>query len=26
LDELDQTLGSIPEAELRRVRRAWPKR
>jgi hypothetical protein len=26
LDELDKTLGPVPEAELRRVRRAWPKR
>jgi hypothetical protein len=26
LDDLDQTLGPIPEAELRRARRAWPKR
>ena len=26
LDELDEGLGSIPEAELKRVRREWPKR
>jgi hypothetical protein len=26
LDELDQTLGPVPEAALRRARRAWPKR
>ena len=26
LDELDQALGPVPEAELKRVRREWPKR
>jgi len=26
LDELDETLGPVPEAELKRVRREWPKR
>jgi hypothetical protein len=26
LDELDDLLGSVPEAELERVRRQWPKR
>lgn len=26
LDELDQALGPVPEAELKRARRAWPKR
>lgn len=26
LQELDELLGPVPEAELRRVRRAWPKR
>jgi hypothetical protein len=26
LNELDEMLGPVPEAELRRVRRAWPKR
>jgi hypothetical protein len=26
LDELDHTLGPVPEAALRRARRAWPKR
>ena len=26
LDELDKTLGPVPEAELKRVRREWPKR
>jgi hypothetical protein len=26
LDELDQTLGPVPETALRRARRAWPKR
>jgi hypothetical protein len=26
LDELDRTLGPVPEAELKRVRREWPKR
>jgi len=25
LDELDSTLGAVPEAELKRVRRVWPK-
>jgi hypothetical protein len=25
LDELDKTLGPVPEAALRRARRAWPK-
>ena len=26
LNELDSTLGVVPEAELKRVRREWPKR
>jgi hypothetical protein len=26
LNELDEVLGPVPEAELRRVRREWPKR
>jgi hypothetical protein len=26
LDELDRTLGPVPDAELKRVRREWPKR
>jgi hypothetical protein len=26
LDELDKALGPIPEAQLKRARRAWPKR
>ena len=26
LDELDAELGPIPDAELKRARRAWPKR
>lgn len=26
LDELDDVLGPVPEAELKRVRREWPKR
>jgi hypothetical protein len=26
LDDLDSTLGAVPEAELKRARRAWPKR
>jgi hypothetical protein len=26
LDELDRTLGPVPEAELKRARREWPKR
>jgi hypothetical protein len=26
LDELDEALGPVPEAELKRVRREWPKR
>jgi hypothetical protein len=26
LDELDRTLGPIPEAEMKRTRRVWPKR
>jgi hypothetical protein len=26
LDELDKTLGPVPDAELKRVRREWPKR
>jgi hypothetical protein len=26
LDELDETLGAVPEPVLRRARRAWPKR
>jgi hypothetical protein len=26
LDELDKTLGPVADAELRRVRRDWPKR
>ena len=26
LDELEQQLGPVPEVELRRARRAWPKR
>lgn len=26
LDELDQALGAVPDAALRRARRAWPKR
>ena len=26
LDELDENLGPVPEAALRRARRAWPKR
>jgi hypothetical protein len=26
LDELDAGLGPVPEAELKRVRREWPKR
>jgi hypothetical protein len=26
LSELDSTLGAVPEAELKRVRREWPKR
>ena len=26
LDELDETLGPVPEAAIRRARRAWPKR
>lgn len=26
LDELDERLGPIPERELKRVRREWPKR
>jgi hypothetical protein len=26
LDELDAVLGPVPEAELKRVRREWPKR
>lgn len=26
LDELDAELGPVPDAELKRARRAWPKR
>lgn len=26
LQELEATLGAIPDAELKRARRAWPKR
>jgi hypothetical protein len=26
LQELETTLGRVPEAELKRARRAWPKR
>lgn len=26
LDELDSTLGAVPEVELKRVRRCWPTR
>ena len=26
LDELDEQLGPVPESELKRARRAWPKR
>lgn len=26
LDELDDALGRVPEGELKRVRREWPKR
>lgn len=26
LDELDSALGAVPDAELKRVRREWPKR
>ena len=26
LDELDETLGAVPESVLRSARRAWPKR
>lgn len=26
LDELDRTLGRVPDAELKRARREWPKR
>ncbi len=26
LDELDTELGPVPDAELKRARRAWPKR
>ena len=26
LNDLDHTLGPVPEAELKRVRREWPKR
>ena len=26
LDELDKTLGPVPDAEIKRVRREWPKR
>ena len=26
LDELDKELGPVPEAELKRVRREWPRR
>lgn len=26
LQELEATLGPVPEAELKRARRAWPKR
>jgi hypothetical protein len=26
LDELDKTIGRVPEAELKRARREWPKR
>lgn len=26
LDELDRTLGPVPESELKRARREWPKR
>lgn len=26
LDELDESLGAVPESALRRARRAWPKR
>ena len=26
LNELDSTLGGVPKAELKRVRREWPKR
>lgn len=26
LDDLDSSLGAVPEVELKRVRREWPKR